>query len=82
MMQLIPDVQLYVNACIQLRVDVFQHRLLDQLSRNSELPVFDVFNGLDSPVEFLAQRLRKELLDWNVELLGEHDSKTRINVVL
>jgi hypothetical protein len=34
-----------------------------------ELPVF--VDGLDSPVELLAQRLREEALDRHVELLGE-----------
>ena len=48
----------------------------------SELPCGVIANGLDSPVEFVAQRLGEELLDRYVELLGEDHGQTRVDVVL
>jgi hypothetical protein len=45
-----------------------------------EIPV--LIHRLDRPVELLAQRLGEELLNGYVELLGEDDSETRIDVVL
>lgn len=45
-----------------------------------ELPV--LVDRLDRPVELLAQRLGEELLNGDVELLGEDHSKTRVDVVL
>lgn len=48
--------------------------------RCSELPV--LVDGLDSPVELLTQSLGEEALDRYVELLGEDDSETWVDVVL
>jgi hypothetical protein len=45
-----------------------------------ELPV--LVNGLDGPIELLAECLGEELLDRNVEFLREHDGETGIDVVL
>ena len=45
-----------------------------------ELPV--LVDGLDGPVEFLAQCLGEEFLDRDVELLGEDHGETRVDVVL
>jgi hypothetical protein len=45
-----------------------------------KVPVF--IDRFDRPVEFLAQRLREEALDGNVELLREDNGKTRVDVVL
>ena len=45
-----------------------------------ELPV--LVNTLDRPVKFLTQRLGEEALDRDVELLGEDDSQTWVDVVL
>ena len=45
-----------------------------------EIPVF--IHGLDGPIELLAQSLREEALDGDIELLGEDDGKTRVDVVL
>jgi hypothetical protein len=45
-----------------------------------ELPV--LVDGLDGPVELLAQCLGEELLDRDVELLGEDHGETRVDVVL
>lgn len=47
-----------------------------------ELPVINVLDRLNGPVELLAKCLRKELLNGHVELLGEDNSKTRVNIVL
>lgn len=49
-------------------------------ARSLELPV--LVDGLDGPIELLAQRLREEPLNGDVELLGEDDGETRIDVVL
>jgi hypothetical protein len=45
-----------------------------------ELPV--LVNRLDSPIELFAKCLREETLNRHIELLGEDNSKARINVVL
>ena len=45
-----------------------------------EFPVF--VDGSDSPFELLAERLREESLDRDVELLAEDNRQTRVNVVL
>ncbi len=39
-------------------------------------------HGLDRPVKFLPQCLGEELLNGNIELLGEDHRKARVNVVL
>jgi hypothetical protein len=49
-------------------------------SDNLEFPI--LFDGLDGPLELLAQGLGEELLDWDAKLLTEDDSKARIDVVL
>lgn len=50
-------------------------------STRLELPL-GVVDGLDGPVELLAQRLGEELLDRDAELAGEDDGETRVDVVL
>jgi hypothetical protein len=45
-----------------------------------ELP--GLINGLDGPIELLPKCLGEELLNRDVELLGEDYSETRIDVVL
>jgi hypothetical protein len=45
-----------------------------------ELPV--LVDGLDRPVELLAQCFGEEALDRHIELLREDYGKTRINIVL
>jgi hypothetical protein len=45
-----------------------------------ELPV--LVHRLDGPVELFPQCLGEELLDRDVELLGEDDGETRVDVVL
>lgn len=47
-----------------------------------ELPVRLVLYGLDGPVELLAKRFGEELLEWDLELVGEDDSQARIDIVL
>ena len=49
-------------------------------SQHLELPV--LLDTLDRPVELLTQRLGEEALDGNIELLREHDSQARVDVVL
>jgi hypothetical protein len=48
--------------------------------QRSKIPV--PIYRLDSPVEFLTQGLRKELLDGNIEFLREDHRQTWIDVVL
>lgn len=45
-------------------------------------PVVTILNGLDSPSKLVAEGLREELLNRNVEFLGKDHRKARINVVL
>jgi len=52
------------------------------LSLGSEFPVIRILDGLDGPVEFLAKGFGEKLLDWNIKLLGEDNSKTRVDIVL
>lgn len=47
-----------------------------------KLPVVFVFDRLDGPVELFSQGFREELLNGNIEFLGEYDSQTGIDVVL
>jgi hypothetical protein len=63
------------------RFEHVQRRNTDLLVAFSlELPV--LVDGLDGPVELLAQSLREEALDGDVELLREDDGETRIDIVL
>lgn len=48
--------------------------------RRLELPV--AVDRLNGPFEFLAQRLGEELLDGDVEFLGEDCGETGVDVVL
>ena len=41
-----------------------------------------ILNRLDGPVELLTQSLGEELLDRDLELVGEDDSETRVDIVL
>lgn len=41
-----------------------------------------LFDGLDGPLEFLAQGFGEELLDGNIELLAEDDGKSGVDIVL
>jgi len=50
------------------------------LARTLKLPV--LVDGLDRPIELLAQRLGEEPLNRDIELLGEDDGEARIDVVL
>ncbi len=52
----------------------------DDLAPFLELPV--LVHGLDGPVELLTEGLGEEALNWDVELLGEDDGQTRIDIVL
>lgn len=45
-----------------------------------ELPVR--FDGFDGPFEFLPQGLGEKLLNGHIEFLTEHDSKTRVDIIL
>ena len=45
-----------------------------------ELPI--LINTLDRPIELLPQCLGKEALNRDIELLGEDDRQTRVDVVL
>jgi hypothetical protein len=47
-----------------------------------EGPIVFVFNRLDRPSELVPKRLGEELFDRNIELLGEDDSETRIDIIL
>jgi hypothetical protein len=71
----------FPKACMNENVP--KHRTSPKtkmLARTLELPVF--VNRLDGPIELLAQRLGEELLNGDVELLGEDNGETRIDVVL
>lgn len=48
--------------------------------KSSKLPI--LVNGLDCPFEFLPECLGEELLNGYVELLGEDDGESRVDVVL
>lgn len=48
----------------------------------SELPCVVIADRLDGPVELVAERLGEELLDRDLELVGEDDGKAGIDVVL
>jgi hypothetical protein len=47
-----------------------------------ELPGAVLADGLDGPVELVAERLGEELLDRDIKLVREDDRETRIDVVL
>ena len=51
-----------------------------QCIQHLELPV--LLDTLDRPVELLTQRLGEEALNGDIELLREHDSQARVDVVL
>ena len=48
----------------------------------SEFPRVIIADRLDGPVELVAERLGEELLDRDLELVGEDDGKAGIDVVL
>lgn len=49
-------------------------------SQLSEFPV--LIYRFDRPVKLFSKRFGKELLDRDIELLREHNSQARVNVVL
>jgi hypothetical protein len=53
-----------------------ERKIIDDL----EVPI--LVNGLDGPVELLAERLGEETLDGHFELLAEDDREAGINVIL
>ena len=47
-----------------------------------EFPVRLVLYGLDGPVELLAKGLGEELLERDLELVGEDNSQARVDIIL
>jgi hypothetical protein len=47
-----------------------------------KLPCVVIADGLDGPIELVAERLGEELLDGDLELVREDDREARVDVVL
>ena len=63
------------KACRSMGYVIYEDRRL-------EFPVIFIFDGFDSPVEFLPKSLREKLLNRDLELFGKDNSQTWINVIL